>query len=68
MAVFTKQEFKELWELDDGGGITFSDIADCAKAWGICPNPRTMPVYSVGNKVLVAAGLEPFFPENENEE
>jgi hypothetical protein len=31
----TKQEFKERWESSpDGGGITFDDIAKCAKEWG----------------------------------
>lgn len=28
---YTKEKFKELWNSPDGGGITFEDIADCAK-------------------------------------
>lgn len=34
--IYTKEEFKKLWEADDeGSGITYDDIADCAKAWGL---------------------------------
>lgn len=30
----TKDEFKARWESnEDGGGINFDDIAECAKAW-----------------------------------
>lgn len=36
----TKEEFKNRWESDEtGGGITFHDIAECAKQWGLCKNP-----------------------------
>ena len=52
-----KKEFKALWESDDeGGGITFDDIADCAKAWGLAATPRTCPIEHIRYKVLKAAG------------
>lgn len=53
----TKQEFKQRWESDDGGGgITYDDIADCAKNWGIASAPRTMNIYKVCYMVLKSAG------------
>jgi hypothetical protein len=53
----TKQEFKMRWESDeDGGGITFDDIADCAQQWGLCSRPRTMPIFHVKDMVVSAAG------------
>jgi hypothetical protein len=53
----TKAEFKRRWESDDnGGGITFEDIAACAVAWGIIATPKTQDMYSVRYRVLVAAG------------
>lgn len=52
----TKNEFKVRWESDDeGGGITFNDIADCAVAWGITQSPKAMPMNSIRYKVLKAA-------------
>ena len=37
----TKEEFKKLWEADeDGSGITFDDIADSAKEWGLFDYPK----------------------------
>lgn len=52
----TKQQFKEKWESDEnGGGITFNDIADCAEAWGLYSHPKTSPIYEVTYKVLYAA-------------
>lgn len=54
--VYTKEEFKRLWEANDNGsGITFADIADCAKAWGISSSPRTRPIDEIRYKVLIAA-------------
>ena len=54
----TKQEFKERWESNaDGGGISLNDVADCAKAWGLAAKPRIMPVDSVLDLVLKAAGV-----------
>lgn len=63
----TKNEFKTRWESnDDGGGITFDEIADCAKRWGIFSSPRTARIDLVRYRVLVAAGTndaEEFKPE-----
>lgn len=57
--IMTKKQFKERWESDeDGGGITFDDIADCAKSWGICAKPRINPIEKVTDEVLTAAGVE----------
>lgn len=54
--VYTKEEFKRLWEANDNGsGITFDDIADCAKAWGISSSPRTRPIDEIRYQVLKAA-------------
>lgn len=65
--MMTKQQFKSRWESDDnGGGITFDDIADCAKAWGLFSTPRTCRIDLVRYRVLKAAGTvdaEEFAPE-----
>ena len=54
--VFTREEFKVLWEADSAGsGITYDDIADCAVAWGISYNPRLGPINEITYKVLKAA-------------
>ena len=63
----TKEEFKQRWESNDnGGGITFDDIADCAVAWGLFRTPRTSSIDLVRYRVLVAAGTadaEEFKPQ-----
>ena len=60
MTVYTKEEFKRLWDSDDdGGGLTLDDVADCAKAWGLYSNPRIHPIDVVVDVVLVAAGVDP---------
>lgn len=68
--VMTKQEFKKRWESsDDGGGITFDDIADCAVAWGISSRPRASHIGLLRYQVLKAAGThdaEEFSPELED--
>mgnify|MGYP000355146949 FL=1 len=68
--IYTKEEFKKLWEADDeGSGITYDDIADCAKAWGLYKTPRVNNISEVLYKVLVAAGVEDaedFNPQNQN--
>lgn len=52
----TKEEFKQRWESDeDGGGITWNDIEECAQAWGIAMSPATMPMEKVRYLVLLAA-------------
>jgi hypothetical protein len=55
----SKLEFKWRWELDDrGDGITFDDIADCAKAWGLFRTPRTAQIDRVLYRVLKEADVE----------
>lgn len=67
-----KHEFKARWESDDqGGGINFDDIAECAVAWGVAAKPRTMPIDQVRYMVLKAAGTndaEEFNPATFDEE
>lgn len=54
--VYTKEDFKRLWEANScGSGITYDDIADCAKAWGISSYPRTRPIDEITYRVLKAA-------------
>ena len=49
----TKEEFKTRWESNShGGGITFEDIADCAKEWGLFSIPKISPIDLVRYKVL----------------
>ena len=56
--IYSKEEFKKLWESDEhGGGITNDDCADCAKAWGLCSNPRCMPIGDVVGMVCKAVGV-----------
>lgn len=50
---YTKEEFKRLWK---GGGIKDEDCTDCAKAWGICSRPKSMPLQWVIDRVVEAAG------------
>jgi len=63
MPKYTKEQFKTLWESKNGGGITFDDIANCAKSWGLYNTPKIHPINTVANKVLEAAGCEKFFEE-----
>ena len=52
----TKNEFKLRWESDDnGGGVTFNDIADCAEKWHLFSHPKTCQIDLVRYKVLKAA-------------
>lgn len=54
----TKPQFKTRWESDDeGGGLTFDDIADCAKEWGLYPSPRTARIEMVLYSVLDVANV-----------
>ncbi len=64
--VYTKEKFKELWESDEsGGGITYNDCADCAKAWGLYSMPRCANMRYVVYDVCKEAGVsEPEMPEN----
>ena len=62
--IMTKEEFKRRWDSDErGGGITFDDIAECAKAWGLYSKPKTVKIEEVRDAVLQAAGC--FVPEPE---
>lgn len=55
----TKEEFARRWDSgDDGGGITFDDIAQCAIEWHITPHPKSMPVDDVARKVVAASGAK----------
>lgn len=64
----TKEEFKIRWESsEDGGGITFNDIAQCAVKWGINSRPKTSDMNKVFYAVLKAANtndFEEFNPAN----
>lgn len=52
-------EFKKRWESDEsGGGITFDDIAKCAKKWGIARHPKTCDMNSIRYQVLKFANTE----------
>lgn len=57
MSAMTRTKFKDRWESnEDGGGITFDEIAECAKAWGLFLTPKTSRIDVVRYKVLQAAG------------
>ena len=57
--IYPKEVFKRLWDLDDeGGGITFDDVADCAKAWGLYSTPKIYSLGKVRDAVLKAAHCE----------
>lgn len=66
--IYTKEEFKEKWEHGYGEDITFGDFADCAEAWGLYSRPRTHDILKVSNAVLVAAGCEKYFREEDEDE
>jgi len=52
-----KSEFKARWESsDNGGGITFDDVADYAESWILCRHPRTKQIDRVRYMALRAAG------------
>lgn len=63
----TPKQFKARWESDDnGGGITFNEVADCAKRWGLHAKPFTQPMGRVLADVLEAANVADFHaPEAE---
>ena len=55
----TKAEFKRRWESNEnGGGITFDDVADCAAAWGLYTRPKCCDINEVLAAVLKAAGID----------
>jgi hypothetical protein len=65
----TREEFKLRWESNaNGGGITFEDIASCAREWGIASKPKTLPISKVRYLVLREAGTtdaEDFLPQED---
>ena len=67
--MMTKTEFKNRWEADDyGGGITFDDVAECAKNWGLYTTPRAHNIREVLYNVLKAAetnDVEEYNPQND---
>lgn len=57
--VYTKEEFKKLWESDEtGGGITNDDCADCAREWGLYAFPKSANIQEVVYRVCEAAGVK----------
>lgn len=55
----TKEEFKKRWESnDEGGGITFNDIAKCAKEWGISSTPKIRDINRITYLVLKEAKIK----------
>lgn len=63
----TKEEFKKEWEKEDCN-ITFEDIAQCAVEWGLYQRPKTSRIHTVANRVLEAAGCDPFFAEEDDDD
>lgn len=56
---YTKEEFRKLWDANkEGSGITFDDVAECAKEWGLFTCPRTCNITKVLEAVLKAAGCK----------
>lgn len=53
--IYTKEKFKKLWK---SGKITIEDYLDCAKAWGICEDPRLRGTNYVIGLVRKAANIE----------
>lgn len=61
----TKQEFKTRWDSDDnGGGLTYEDIATVAKEWGLYSRPMICPMSEVLSAVLRAADCEEEYTDN----
>ena len=50
----TRAEFREKWAADQ---ITWDDIANCAKEWGLFDKPRCAPLLNVRHLVLLAADV-----------
>lgn len=64
----TKEEFKKRWESDDnGGGITFEEVAECAINWKISSRPRINSMDLLLYRVLKYVGVsdyEDYKPKN----
>lgn len=53
----TKQEFARRWDKDaNGDGITFDEVAECAKEWGLFATPRIHPPHEVLDAVVKESG------------
>ena len=68
--VYTKEEFKRLWESEDYCPITFDDCADCVVSWGICDKPKTRDIAHVRYLAVKGAGCndaEDYNPFTEEE-
>lgn len=65
--VYTKEKFIELWNKDkNGGGLTFDDVADCAKQWGLCSNPRIKVMDEILSLVLKECNIKYEEEKNDN--
>lgn len=68
----TPAEFKTRWESDeDGGGITYDEIAECAVAWGIASRPKISRIDVIRHAVLKMAktiDADEFAPSQYNDE
>lgn len=51
--IYTKEDFKRLWA---SGEITYEDLADCAKEWGLLQRPFRCAINDVARLVLKDAG------------
>lgn len=55
----TREEFKRRWAASvENNDLTYNDVAECAKEWGLMENPKTKPLANVLYAVLKAAGVE----------
>lgn len=57
MPALSKEVFKYIWDSEDGD-VTLGQIAECAIAWGVDPEPRSHPPMEIIAKVLAAAGID----------
>lgn len=54
-----KEEFAKRWDSnEEGGGITYDDVANCAKEWGLFERPRTVNMEIVIKKVIEESGAK----------
>lgn len=59
LRAMTKEEFAARWDSDDsGGGITFDEVADCAKSWGLFGQPKSMEIERVLKRVVESSGAK----------
>lgn len=57
----TKEEFKTRWESsDNGGGITYEQVAQCAVEWNLIALPKITSMDKVLYTVLKAANTNDF--------